>query len=60
MLYSQSKITGHTRRSNNVTKATTTKETAGNKNRNTDEKDNEVPIMNLMFTSISFYTKYLS
>lgn len=59
MLYSQSKLAGHTRRSKNVTKTTTT-ETAENINRNTDEKGNDVSIMNLIFTSISFYTKYLS
>lgn len=58
MLYSQSKLVGHSRRSKNVTKTTTTE--TENINRNTDEKDNDVSFMNLIFTSISFYTKYLS
>lgn len=54
MLCSQSKLAGDTKRSKNVTK-TTIKETTKYTNKNTDKKDNDVPVMNLIFISISFY-----
>lgn len=37
-----------------------TKETTENISKNTDERDNGISFMNFIFTSISFYTEYLS
>ena len=36
------------------------KELTENISRNTDERDNDVPIVNFVFTTICFYPEYLS